>query len=168
VSRNSGSRNKKGLYRKPTPRNARGGNPNNNGQIRRSERCAGRDLGLFLLIQSGKWRLHCGDDSGKHSPSNITIAGHKALVSYGGQPMTYYRCHETGRFHQACPMRQRTGAIGHTATATTWTDIPAQGAGGTQRGRESVDEGERRRIHTVREERESEKKRGIHTEEQKS
>jgi len=68
----------------------------------------------------------------------------------------------------ACPMRQRTGEIGHTATATTWADIAAQGAGGMRRGREAVDEGEMRRIHTVREERESEKKRGIHTEEQKT
>ena len=31
-----------------------------------------------------------------------------------------------------------------------------------------MDEGERRRIHTVREDRDSEKKRGIHTKEQKS
>jgi len=104
----------------------------------------------------------------KHIPSNITIAGHRALVSYEGQPMTGYRCHETGHFHQACPMRQRTGEIGHNATATTWADIAAQGAGGMWRGREAVDEGERRRIHIVREERESEKNRGIHTEEQKT
>ena len=45
----------------------------------------------------------------KHIPSNITIAGHRALVSYEGQPMTCYRCQETGHFHYACPMRQRTG-----------------------------------------------------------
>ena len=104
----------------------------------------------------------------KHIPSNITIAGHRALVSYEGQPMTCYRCLEIGHFYQASPMRQRTGEIGHTATATTWADIAAQGAGGTRRGREAVDEGERRRIHIVREERESEKNRGIHTEEQKT
>jgi len=82
--------------------------------------------------------------------------------------MICYRCHETSHFHQACPMRQRTGEIGHTATATTWAYIAAQGAGGIRSAREAVDEGERRRIHTVREERDSEKKRGIHTEEQKS
>jgi hypothetical protein len=45
----------------------------------------------------------------KHIPSNITIAGHWALVSYEGQPMNCYRCHETGHFHHACAMRQRTG-----------------------------------------------------------
>jgi len=104
----------------------------------------------------------------KHIPQNITLAGHSALVSYEGQLMTCYRCHETGHFHQACPIRQRTGEIGHTATATTWADITAQAAGGTRRGREAVDEGERRRIHIVREERESEKNRGIHTEEKKT
>jgi len=65
-------------------------------------------------------------------------------------------------------MWQRTGEIGYTATATTWADIAAQGAEGTRRGREAVDEGERRRIHIVREERESEKNRGIDTEEQKT
>jgi len=32
----------------------------------------------------------------KHIPSNITIAGHRVLVSYERQPMTCYRCHETG------------------------------------------------------------------------
>jgi len=103
----------------------------------------------------------------KHIPSNITLAGHRALVSYEGQPMTCYRCHETGDFQQACPMRQRTSEIGHTATATTWADIAAQGTGGTRRSREAVD-GETRRIHTVREEMKSEKKRGIHTKEQKT
>jgi len=132
ASRNSGSGNKKGLYSKPTPRNAGGGNSNNNDQIRRSKRCAGRDLGPFLSIQSGKWRPYCS----KHIPSNITIAGHRALVSYEGQPMTCYRCHETGYFHQACSMRQRTREIGHTATATTWADIAAQEAGGTRGGGE--------------------------------
>jgi len=40
----------------------------------------------------------------KHIPSTITIAGHRVLVSYDGQPMTCYRCHEAGHFHQTCPM----------------------------------------------------------------
>jgi len=55
----------------------------------------------------------------KHIPSNITIAGHGVLVSYEGQPMTCYRCHETGHFHQACQLRRRVGQMGHTGTATS-------------------------------------------------
>jgi len=35
----------------------------------------------------------------KQIPSNITIAGHRALVFYEGQPMMCYRCHETVHFH---------------------------------------------------------------------
>ena len=48
----------------------------------------------------------------KHVPSNIVIAGQRMLVSYKGQPVTCYRCHETGHFHQTCPMRRRAGEIG--------------------------------------------------------
>jgi len=77
----------------------------------------------------------------KHIPSNITIAGHRVLVSYEGQPMACNRCHKTDHFHQACPMGRTAGEIGHTATAITWADIAAQGTGGTRSGREAVEEG---------------------------
>ena len=77
----------------------------------------------------------------KHIPSNITIAGHRVLVSYEGQPMAYDRCHKTDHFHQACPMGRTTGEIGHTVTAISWAVIAAQGTGGTRRGREPVEEG---------------------------
>jgi len=82
--------------------------------------------------------------------------------------MTCYRCHETGHFHHACPMRQRTGEKWNDATATTWADIAAQGVGDTQRAREEVDEWERRRTQTECEGKESEKMGGIQTEELKS
>jgi len=82
--------------------------------------------------------------------------------------MTCYICHETGHFHHACPMRQRTGEKGNDAMATTWADIAAQRVGDTRRGREEVDEGERRRTQTVCEGKESEKKGGIQKEELKS
>jgi hypothetical protein len=65
-------------------------------------------------------------------------------------------------------MRQRTAEKGKDATATTWAEIAAQGVGDTRRGREEVDEGERRRTQTVCEGKESEKKGGIQTEELKS
>ena len=82
----------------------------------------------------------------KHVPSNITIAGHRALVSYEGQPMTFYRYHETGHFQQACPMRRKAGEIGHNAAATSCVDITAQGSGATRRDRKTVEEGEQRRV----------------------
>ena len=89
----------------------------------------------------------------KHIPSNITIAGHNVLVSFDGQSMTCYRCNETGHLHQACPMRRRDGETVHTATATSWADIAAQGAGVTRKDREAVEEGTKRRVHTELQER---------------
>ena len=104
----------------------------------------------------------------KHIPSNNTIAGHRALVSYEGQPMTCYRCHETGHFHQACPMRRKAGKVGHNAAATSWADITARGTGATRRNREAVEEGEQRSVHAVREESESERESEIHDDEEES
>jgi len=104
----------------------------------------------------------------KHIPSNITIAGHRTLVSYEGQLMTCYRCHETGHFHQACLMRRRVGKIGHSATDTSLADIATQGAEGTRRGREAVEEGEQRTVHTEREEREPERESEFHADKERS
>ena len=82
----------------------------------------------------------------KHIPSNITIAGHGVLGTRARhQPMTCYRCHETGHFHQACPVRRTAGEIGHTAATTSWADIAVQEAGGTRRGREAVEEVKQRK-----------------------
>jgi hypothetical protein len=84
----------------------------------------------------------------KHIPSIITIAGHRAQVSYEGHPMTYYRCHETGHLHQACPMRRRVGQMGHTGTATSWADIAAKETQRPRQDREAVDEEEQKIVHT--------------------
>jgi hypothetical protein len=43
----------------------------------------------------------------KHVPLTIVVAGHRALVSYEGQPATCYRCAETGHVYQDCPRRRR-------------------------------------------------------------
>ena len=45
----------------------------------------------------------------RHLPSHLTIAGRRVLISYEGQPATYYGCGEVGHFYQACPERQATG-----------------------------------------------------------
>ena len=104
----------------------------------------------------------------KHIPSNITIAGHRVLVSYEGQPMTCYRCHETGHFHQACTVRRRVGQMGHTGTATTWADIAAQGAQGPRQDREAVEEEEQRRVHTESVERDPERESEIHADDERA
>jgi hypothetical protein len=42
----------------------------------------------------------------KHIPSHLTIAGHRVLLSYDGQPATCYGCGEEGHMLQGCPRRR--------------------------------------------------------------
>ena len=86
----------------------------------------------------------------KHITSNVMIAGYRALVSCEGQPMTCYRCHETGHLQQECPMRQRVGQMWHTSTATSWANIATQGTQVPRQDREAVDEEKQRIIRTQR------------------
>jgi len=65
-------------------------------------------------------------------------------------------------------LRRKAGEIRHNAAATSWTDITALVAGATRRDREAVEEGQQRRVHTVREESESERESEIHADEQES
>jgi len=65
-------------------------------------------------------------------------------------------------------MRQKAGEIGHNAAATSWANITARGAGATRRDREAVEEGEQRRVHTVREESEAERESEIHADGEES
>ena len=39
----------------------------------------------------------------RHMPSNLTIAGHRAFISYEGQPQTCFECGETDHVYNACP-----------------------------------------------------------------
>jgi hypothetical protein len=43
----------------------------------------------------------------KHIPSNLTISGNNAIVTYEGQPPTCYRCSETGHMQIDCPRRRQ-------------------------------------------------------------
>jgi len=60
-----------------------------------------------------------------HIPSQLTIAGHRVLASYDGQPLTCYGCGDTGHVYQVCPKRRRTGRALTNETTTAWVDIAA-------------------------------------------
>ena len=42
----------------------------------------------------------------KHIPPNLTIAGHKVILTYDGQPQFCYGCGEEGHVAATCPKRQ--------------------------------------------------------------
>ena len=37
-----------------------------------------------------------------HVPSKTTIAGHRVMVVYEGQPLACFKCNESGHYHQEC------------------------------------------------------------------
>jgi len=61
-------------------------------------------------------------------PSQINIAGHRALPSYDGQPVTFYGCGESGHINQACPRRRGRGMVTSDSTPNTWAHVAAKGA----------------------------------------
>jgi len=96
----------------------------------------------------------------KHIPSTITIAGHRVLVSYEGQPMTCYRCQEAGHFHQTCPMRRRVVQMGHTGATTSWADVAAAGQQHTRQDTVEGDKVDHLLVHKDSIEREPERESG--------
>jgi len=64
----------------------------------------------------------------KHLPSQMNVAGHRALPSYDGQPVTCYGCGDRGHTNQACPRRRRGGMVTSDLTPTTWAHVAAKGA----------------------------------------
>ena len=59
----------------------------------------------------------------RHIPSHLTVAGHRALLSYEGQPPTCYDRGEVGHMYQACPTRQRKGTVRQVPTNGTYASI---------------------------------------------
>jgi hypothetical protein len=53
---------------------------------------------LLHTVSSGVMIVHI--DVSKHIPSHLTIGGHRAMVSYDGQPMTCYAFNESGHLIQ--------------------------------------------------------------------
>jgi hypothetical protein len=65
----------------------------------------------------------------KHIPSHMMIAGHRALISYEGQPATCYHCGDTGHMYLGCPKRRTKDSVGARVTRRTWADIVANEVG---------------------------------------
>jgi hypothetical protein len=73
----------------------------------------------------------------RHPPSNLTIAGHRVLISYEGQPITCYGCGEVGYLYLACPARQKTGTEKQDPHRITYASILTNKA--SPSGRQLVD-----------------------------
>jgi hypothetical protein len=68
----------------------------------------------------------------KHIPSSVLILGQRVLVSYEGQPVTCFGCHEAGHLLRQCPYRRPRSAGVSVERAATW-------AAAVNRGREAGD-----------------------------
>jgi len=58
-----------------------------------------------------------------HLPSHMAIAGNDALLSYGGQPQTCYKCNETGHQRQDCPRGRRILPHNIAQSSNTWAGL---------------------------------------------
>jgi hypothetical protein len=61
-----------------------------------------------------------------HVTSHLMIAGHRALISYDGQPSTCYNCNEQGHMYGDCPYRQQHATMRTPTRANTWSHIVKQ------------------------------------------
>jgi hypothetical protein len=61
----------------------------------------------------------------QHVPSHMTIEGHRALISYEGQPDTCYGCNNIGHYYHDCPHRRRARFTDRLTQPPTWADIAA-------------------------------------------
>jgi len=62
----------------------------------------------------------------KHNPSHMTIAAHRVLTSYEGQPLTCYGCGAIGHIYHACS-NKRGKNKNLTTRITTYAAIAVQG-----------------------------------------
>lgn len=62
----------------------------------------------------------------KHIPSHLKISGHRALISYDGQPSTCFRCGDQDHQHSDCPKRLTQGTNKTTDNTNTWANIVKQ------------------------------------------
>jgi len=60
----------------------------------------------------------------QHIPSQLTVDGHRALLSYEGQPATCCGCGDISRLYPTCPSA-KTGGPGHTTRHMTYATVVA-------------------------------------------
>ena len=63
----------------------------------------------------------------KHIPSHVKIEGHRALVSYEGQPMKCSRCSEQGHQINDCPGRKLPGSQQTSHDGNSWANKVKRG-----------------------------------------
>ena len=61
-----------------------------------------------------------------HVPSKTIVAGHRVMVAYEGQPLTCFKCNESGHYHQEFPRRRNVAEPRLKTGATSWAEIVAQ------------------------------------------
>jgi hypothetical protein len=59
----------------------------------------------------------------RHVPSHLTVAGHRVILFYEGQPATGYIYGEVGHMYQGRPARQRSGMVRPNPTNATYVSI---------------------------------------------
>ena len=83
-------------------------------------------MGTNLPMRCSQWHPTSGNDPHKTHPSHMTIAGHRVLTSYEGQPLTCYGCGAIGHMYHACPNKRGKNKDLNTRI-TTYAAIAAHG-----------------------------------------
>jgi hypothetical protein len=65
----------------------------------------------------------------KHAPSHLTVAGHRVLLAYEGQPATCYGCGEVGHTFQGCPGRQGSKLVRPRPAQASYASVVSTTAG---------------------------------------
>ena len=74
----------------------------------------------------------------KPIPSHATIASHRMLISYEGQPITCYGCNATDYVYQICPKRLETGKGRRNEQINTWAHVARHGTQKTDNGEKKI------------------------------
>lgn len=79
----------------------------------------------------------------KHIPSNMTMAGHRVLITYDGQPITCFGCGAEDHFYKDCPNRSKHTGRDAKNKQRTWATIAAGGVDEADTAAEAGNQGDR-------------------------